>query len=73
MTKKKPRRVFSDQLREAIRRSGQSLLGIAQATGVDDGILSRFMRNERGLTTRSIDKLCQYFGLELRESKQKGR
>lgn len=62
----------SEQLREAIRAGGQSLCQIAKACGVDDGALSRFMRDERGLTTRSVDRLCQHLGLELRPIK-KGR
>ena len=67
------RALVSEQLRQAIRRRGESLLHIAGQTGVDDGSLSRFMRAQRGLTTKSVDRLCKYLSLELRESKQKGR
>ena len=63
----------SGQLRQAIRDSGLSLCQLAKATEVDDGILSRFMRRERGLTTKTLDRLCKHLGLELRESKRKGR
>ena len=70
---RRSRVVVSDQLRQAIRDSGLSLLGIAEASGVDDSALSRFMRGKRDLTTRSVDKLCRYLNLELRKSKQKGR
>lgn len=66
------KRSISRQLRQAIRDSGESLLHIAGQTGVDDGALSRFMRAERGLTLKSVDRLCKYLGLELWESKQKG-
>ena len=66
-------RLVSEQLREAIRRDGRSLCQIAAASGTNDGQLSRFCRNERGLTTDTVDRLCAFLGLELRESKRKGR
>ena len=62
----------SRQLRDAIRRSGQSLCQLGARCKVNDAQLSRFMRGERGLTTATVDRLCAYLGLELRESKQKG-
>ncbi len=64
---------FSEQLRQAIRDSGLSYYRLARECGVNDGALSRFMRSERDLTARSIDRICSYLGLELRQSKQKGR
>ena len=72
MAKKRVKHV-SDQLREAIRDSGESLCQIASGSGVNDGILSRFMRGLRGLTSKSMDRLCEYLNLELRESKRKGK
>ena len=62
----------SEQLRQAIRDSGLSLYGLGRQSGVNDGALSRFMRGERDLTTRSVDRLCKSLGLELRESKREG-
>jgi len=70
---KRSERPVSEQLRQAIRSSGQSLCQIAAASGTDDGQLSRFMRGERGLVTDSVDRVCSYLGLELRQSKRKGR
>ena len=70
---RKSKIVISEQLRQAIIDSGQSLLGIAKGCGVDDGALSRFMRKERDLITRSVYKVCKYLNLELRKSKQKRR
>jgi transcriptional regulator with XRE-family HTH domain len=73
LAKKRVKHV-SDQLRKAIGDSGESLCQIAGGSGVNDGILSRFMRGQRGLTTKSVDRLCEYLGLELRESsRRKGR
>ena len=70
---RKSKAFISDQLRQAILDSGQTLLAIAKGCGVDNGALSRFMRKERDLTTRSVDRVCSYLGLELRKSKQKER
>ena len=70
---KLPPTSVSDQLRQAIAGSGISLRQDARESGVNDAQLSRFMRNERGLTTATVDRLCEYLGLELRESKRKGR
>ena len=72
MAKKQSKQV-SEQLREAMGGCGESLCQIAGGCGVDDGVLSRFMRGERGLTTKTLDRLCEYLGLELRQSKRKGR
>ena len=70
---KKRTKCASEQLRQAIRDRGESLCQIAHGSGVDDGLLSRFMRDERGITSRTLDRLCKYLNLELRESKRKGR
>jgi len=59
----KPKR-FSDQLREAIERSGISRYRISREAGVSEGQLCRFMAGE-GLSLRSIDALAEYLGLEL--------
>ena len=65
---RKSKPAISDQLRQAIIGSGQTLLAIANGCGVDNGALSRFMRKERDLTTRSVDRVCSYLGLELQKS-----
>ena len=63
---------ISEQLKDAIRRSGESLYAIGKATGVDNGRLYRFMCGQRGLTLETVDRLCSYLGLVLREAKRKG-
>lgn len=70
MTRK--RETLSGRLRHFIRERGESLAGIARETGVNHGALSRFLRGERGLSTRSLDRLCAYLGLELRKVRAKG-
>jgi hypothetical protein len=56
---------ISDDLREAIRSSGKSLTALAKDCGVPQPMLTRFM-NGQDLRLATVDKLCSYFGLELR-------
>jgi hypothetical protein len=65
MPKKKQRLSLSDELRQAIERSGVSRYGIWQQTGIDQGSLSKFMDGERGLGIESIDKLADLLGLHI--------
>ena len=66
---------ISDELRNAIRKSGKSLTMLAKESGVPQPMLTRFM-NGQDLRLATADKLCSYFGLELRPShkpKPKGK
>jgi DNA-binding phage protein len=56
---------LSEQLREAIRASGQSLNQIGKASGVGSDQLSRFMRAERDLTLTTAGRLFETLGLRL--------
>jgi DNA-binding phage protein len=58
----------SEQLREAIRKSGRSLNQIGKDAGVGSDRLSRFMREERHLRSDAIDRLCTALGLRLSPS-----
>jgi transcriptional regulator with XRE-family HTH domain len=58
-------RSLGEQVRRAVRDSGQSQYRIAKETGVDKGALSRFMSGERGLTTDTLDRLVEHLGLTL--------
>ena len=61
---KKPK--FSDQLRRAIETAPVSRYAIHKATGIDQAILSKFVRGERmGLSMETVDALCFYLGLKL--------
>ena len=55
---------MSDQIREAIERSGLSRYRICKDTGIDKAALSRFMAGT-GITTDTIDKLADYLDLEI--------
>src|SRR5271157_355451 len=49
--------LFSEQLRQAIERSGMSRYAIGQAAGIDKATMSRFMAGKVGLSLESIDKI----------------
>ena len=65
MPKKKQRLSLSDELRQAVERSGVSRYSIWQQAGIDQGSLSKFMDGERGLGMESIDKLADLLGLHI--------
>jgi transcriptional regulator with XRE-family HTH domain len=71
---KKQRRI-SDQLRAAIEAAGESRYEISKQTGINQSILSRFVRGETNLDGVNIDKLAAHLGLQLVPAKQqrKGR
>ncbi len=66
-------KLISETLRRALADSGQNIMELEQATGVDNGILSRFLRDERSITLPTADKLARHLGLELvqRERRRK--
>ena len=55
-----------EELRRAIRDSGESEYAIGKATGVSQSILSRFVNGERGISLETAAKLCEHLELELR-------
>ena len=54
-----------EQLRAAIRRSGESLNQLGQRAGIGRDRLSRFMRGERDLTLEAAEKIANALGLYL--------
>jgi transcriptional regulator with XRE-family HTH domain len=65
MTAQKRMPDLVDQLRQAVASCELSLSRLAEATGVNKGQLSRFLRAERTLTLPAAAKLCAYLGLRL--------
>lgn len=55
----------SESLRGAIKESGISISELARRTGVARQAINRFLSGERGLTTETVDKLCEELGLDL--------
>jgi DNA-binding Xre family transcriptional regulator len=64
----------SEQLKQAIERrlKTETLYRIAKESGVAWRVVQRFMTGERPqLRSASVDKLCDYLGLELKPKKQR--
>jgi hypothetical protein len=59
MAKQKP---FSDQLRDALRKSEKTRYAISKETGIAQSILARFVNHGAGLSLESVDKLCEALG-----------
>ena len=62
--------MLSDQIKEAILKSGKTVYQISQETGVTNPVLSRFLSTDpethRDIRLeRTADKLAAYFGLSL--------
>lgn len=57
--------LISEQLLLAIEWSGKSCYRIAQETGVDQSVLSRFVNGKAGLTLSTIDRLATHLDLAL--------
>ncbi len=62
---------ITDHLRKLVRDSEASRYAIAQATGVQQSALLRFVAG-KDLRGESLDKLAEYYGLELK-AKRKGK
>jgi len=61
---------ITEQLRQAIIESGETHYRIGKETGVDTRVLDRFVsRQIEDMMGRNIDRLAEYFGLELAEKK----
>ena len=54
-----------DQLRRAMRDSGETEYAIAKASGVSQSIVNRFVSGERGISLETASKLCAYLKLDL--------
>ena len=63
---------FSEQLRTAVKKSGESRYRLAQRAGVADSVLSRFVHGA-GLRTDSIDRIVDALELELKPRRRRGK
>jgi transcriptional regulator with XRE-family HTH domain len=54
-----------DQLRRAMRDSGESEYAIAKASGVSQSVVNRFVSGERGISLETAAKLCAYLRVDL--------
>jgi transcriptional regulator with XRE-family HTH domain len=62
---------LSDQLRAAIRDSGNTVNRIAEDCGIAQPHLHYFLIGKRGLGLEKMDKLAEYLQLELRKKVSK--
>ena len=70
MAKRKP---LSDQLRDAVRNADVTRYRIAQATGVTEGQLCRFVHGQSRLSLDTIDVLAKYLELEVVQRRKSRR
>lgn len=56
----------SEQLRQALKQSGQTMYQVSKATGVNTSVLSRFVVGGAGLRSENLDTLAAHLGMELR-------
>ena len=67
------RRSFSEQIRDAVRRSGRNNNDLSNAMNTVPTVLHRFMKNGRGVTTTVLDRLAEVLDLHVVVgSKRKG-
>lgn len=59
---------FGAILRDAVRTSGLSLYRLSLDADIGQDQLSRFMREERGLSLETAGRLAVHLGLSLRRS-----
>jgi ribosome-binding protein aMBF1 (putative translation factor) len=62
---------LAEALRAAIQASEHSQASIAKETGIDSGIISRFVRGERTLTLSTASRIADMLGLELTTATKK--
>ena len=60
---------LSDQIRQAVKKSGLSRYRICKLAGIDQGAMSKFMAAKVGLTLATLDRLGEVLGLELKKRK----
>ena len=56
---------IDEQLRQAMKDSNLSRYAIAQQSGINQSVLSRFASGERGLTVETAERLAHALGLRL--------
>ena len=56
---------LTDQLRRIIDDSGQRRSRIARETDIDPSALAKFYNGHRGISSKALDRLGEYLGLEI--------
>ena len=64
---------FSEQVRDAVRRSGRTNYDIAKSMNVDPSTLWRFVQGQTGISTEKLDRLADVLDLHVKVGhKRKG-
>jgi len=63
---------LSKELRKKINECGTTSYRISKDTGIDPASLGRFVKGQRGLSLYAIEKLMDYFNLEVRSKSPSG-
>lgn len=64
------KKTLSEIIRQAIKESGKSAYRITRDIGLADGQLLRFIRDERQVGNRVLDKLVEYLGVQITKPRQ---
>ncbi len=62
---------FSEQIRRAIESCGKTRYRLAKETGIDESLLSRFVRGKSNLSLKLVDKLAQNIGFSVQVPKKR--
>jgi transcriptional regulator with XRE-family HTH domain len=57
--------MIRERLQEAIRGTGLTQREVSRVTGIDEGLISRFVRGQREMSFKTIDQLLDALGLEI--------
>lgn len=71
MAKSKPSLTVSEAIRAAVQASELSMRQIAEQSGVDHAVISRFMSGDRDLRLASADKLVTALGISILRLEEK--
>ncbi len=61
---------LTDTIRQSIKTSEVDQKTIADDTGINGSVISRFVRGQQGISLTTADKLAAYFGYELKKKKR---
>ena len=64
---------ISDQIRQAIAKSGMTRYRIAKESDIDESTLAKFFNGHAGLSMEALDRLGRCLGLKIAWTKRKGR
>ena len=62
---------LSEQIREAVRSSGLSMLAVARGAEIDRSTMSKFLSGERGLSMSALDRLGEFLDLRIVAGKRR--